>query len=378
MENEPVTDRNAGSANERVYNFSPGPAVLPLEVLERARDEMLSLPGVGISVLEISHRSPAFDRILEETLLGLRQLLSIGDDYEVLLMQGGASLQFSMVPMNLLRGRPGAADYILTGTWGQTGAKEARREGKVHVAWDGGATGYDRLPAAEEIRLSDSPEYVHVTSNETIQGVQWKHDPELGSAPLVCDCSSDFMSRPIAVPKYGLIYACAQKNAGIAGVTVVIIRKDLLERSRDDLPTMLDYRTYAKNGSRPNTPPVFAVYVLGLVCQWLRDSMGGLAAMNRHNAAKAKLLYDVLDASGGFYAGHARPECRSDMNVTFRLPDETLEKAFLKAATERQLVDLKGHRSVGGIRASIYNAMPVSGVESLRDYMLEFQRSQRS
>jgi phosphoserine aminotransferase len=378
MENEPVTDRNAGSANERVYNFSPGPAVLPLEVLERARDEMLSLPGVGISVLEISHRSPAFDRILEETLLGLRQLLGIGDDYEVLLMQGGASLQFSMVPMNLLRGRPGAADYILTGTWGQTGAKEARREGKVHVAWDGGATGYDRLPVAEEIRLSDSPEYVHVTSNETIQGVQWKHDPDPGSAPLVCDCSSDFMSRPIAVPKYGLIYACAQKNAGIAGVTVVIIRKDLLERSRDDLPTMLDYRTYAKNGSRPNTPPVFAVYVLGLVCQWLRDSMGGLAAMNRHNAAKAKLLYDVLDASGGFYAGHARPECRSDMNVTFRLPDETLEKAFLKAATERQLVDLKGHRSVGGIRASIYNAMPLSGVESLRDYMLEFQRSQRS
>ena len=378
MENEPVMDRSAGSANERVYNFSPGPAVLPLEVLERARDEMLSLPGVGISVLEISHRSPAFDRILEETLQALRQLLSIGDDYEVLLMQGGASLQFSMVPMNLLRGRPGAADYILTGTWGQTGAKEARREGKVHVAWDGGATGYDRLPAAEEISLSDHPEYVHVTSNETIQGVQWKHDPHPGAAPLVCDCSSDFMSRPIDVSQYGLIYACAQKNAGIAGVTVVIIRKDLLERSRDDLPTMLDYRTYAKNGSRPNTPPVFAVYVLGLVCEWLRKSMSGLAAMNRHNAAKAKLLYDVLDASGGFYAGHARPECRSDMNVTFRLPDETLEKAFLKAATARQLVDLKGHRSVGGIRASIYNAMPVSGVESLRDYMLEFQRSQRS
>jgi phosphoserine aminotransferase len=376
MENEPVTDRSAGSATERVYNFSPGPAVLPLEVLERARDEMLSLPGVGISVLEISHRSPAFDSILEETLQGLRQLLAIGDDYEVLLMQGGASLQFSMVPMNLLRGRQAAADYVITGTWGQTGAKEARREGKVHVAWDGSATGYDRLPDAKEIRLSDSPEYVHVTSNETIQGVQWKHDPDGSGAPLVCDCSSDFMSRPIAVSKYGLIYACAQKNAGIAGVTVVIIRKDLLERSRDDLPTMLDYRTYAKNGSRPNTPPVFAVYVLGLVCQWLRDSVGGLAAMNRHNAAKAKLLYDVLDASGGFYAGHARPECRSDMNVTFRLPDETLEKAFIKGATERRLVDLKGHRSVGGIRASIYNAMPVSGVESLRDYMLEFHRSQ--
>jgi phosphoserine aminotransferase len=339
---------------------------------------MLSLPGVGMSVLEISHRSPAFDQILENTLQSLRHLLGIGDDYEVLLMQGGASLQFSMVPMNLLRGREGAADYILTGTWGQTGAKEARREGKVHVAWDGGGTGFDRLPAAGEIRLSERPEYVHVTSNETIQGVQWKHDPVVGSAPLVCDCSSDFLSRPIDVPKYGLIYACAQKNAGIAGVTVVIVRKDLLERSRDDLPTMLDYRTYAKNGSRPNTPPVFAVYVLGLVCQWLRDSVGGLAAMNRHNTAKAKLLYDVLDASGGFYAGHASPQCRSDMNVTFRLPDETLEKAFIKGATERKLVDLKGHRSVGGIRASIYNAMPLAGVESLRDYMLEFQRSQRS
>ena len=378
MEYQPVTDRSVGSATERVYNFSPGPAVLPLKVLERARDEMLSLPGVGMSVLEISHRSPAFDRILEDTLQTLRQLLGIGDDYEVLLMQCGASLQFSMVPMNLLRSRQGAADYILTGTWGQTGAKEARREGKVHVAWDGGATAYDRLPAASEIQFSGNAEYVHVTSNETIQGVQWKHDPESGGAPLVCDCSSDFMSRPIAVSKYGLIYACAQKNAGIAGVTVVIMRKDLLERSRDDLPTMLDYRTYAKNGSRPNTPPVFAVYVLGLVCQWLRDSMSGLAAMNRHNAAKAKLLYDVLDASGGFYAGHARPECRSDMNVTFRLPDETLEKAFIKGATDRRLIDLKGHRSVGGIRASIYNAMPLSGVESLRDYMLEFQRSQRS
>jgi phosphoserine aminotransferase len=377
MENEPVTDRRVGSATERVFNFSPGPAVLPLEVLERARDEMLSLPGVGMSVLEISHRSPAFDQILENTLQSLRHLLGIGDDYEVLLMQGGASLQFSMVPMNLLRGREGAADYILTGTWGQTGAKEARREGKVHVAWDGSATGFDRLPAAGEIRLSDRPEYVHVTSNETIQGVQWKHDPLAGSAPLVCDCSSDFLSRPIDVPKYGLIYACAQKNAGIAGVTVVIVRKDLLERSRDDLPTMLDYRTYAKNGSRPNTPPVFAVYVLGLVCHWLRDTIGGLAAMNSHNVAKAKLLYDVLDASGGFYAGHASPQCRSDMNVTVRLPDETLEKAFIKAATERLLVDLKGHRSVGGIRASIYNAMPVAGVESLRDYMLEFQRQQR-
>ena len=374
----PVTDRSLASVDERVFNFSPGPAVLPLEVLERARDEMLALPGVGISVLEISHRSPAFDRILEETLADLKGLLGIGDSHEVVFLQGGASLQFSMVPMNLLRGQAGAADYVVTGTWGATAIKEARREGKVHVAWDGAATNYDRLPGADEIRLSTAPAYVHVTSNETIQGVQWKHDPHVGGAPLVCDCSSDFLSRPIDVAKYGLIYACAQKNAGIAGVTAVIIRKDLLERSRDDLPTMLDYRTHVKNGSRSNTPPVFAVYILGLVCRWIRDSVGGLESMARHNHAKAKLIYDVLDASGGFYAGHARPDCRSDMNVTFRLPDEATEKEFVKGAVARGLVDLKGHRSVGGIRASIYNAMPMEGVESLRDYMLEFQNARRA
>jgi phosphoserine aminotransferase len=369
---------HSSAAVDRVFNFSPGPAVLPLEVLQQAQAELIALPGVGMSVLEISHRSPPFDRILEETLQGIKDLLAIGDDHEVVLLQGGASLQFSMVPMNLLRGQSGAADYILTGTWGTTGAKEARREGRVHVAWDGGATGHDRLPARHVITLSDSPAYVHITSNETIQGVQWKHDPDVGGVPLVCDCSSDFLSRPIDVAKYGLIYACAQKNAGIAGVTAVIIRKDLLARSRDDLPTMLDYRTFVQNGSRPNTPPVFAVYILGLVCAWLRDRMGGLAGMHRHNVAKSRLLYDVLDASGGFYVGHARTDCRSDMNVTFRLPDEQLEKEFVKGASARGLMDLKGHRSVGGIRASIYNAMPVEGVEALRDYMLEFQRTQRA
>ena len=362
---------------DRVFNFSPGPAVLPLEVLERARDEMLSLPSVGMSVLEISHRSPAFDTILEETLQRIRGLLGIGDSHEIVFVQGGASLQFSMVPMNLLRGQSAAADYIITGTWGATGAKEARREGKVHVAWDGVATNHDRLPSDREASLSDTPAYVHITSNETIQGVQWKHDPDVGPAPLVCDCSSDFLSRPIDVSRYGLIYACAQKNAGIAGVTAVIIRKDLLERSRDDLPTMLDYRTFVKNGSRPNTPPVFAIYILGLVCRWIAERMGGLDGMARHNAAKAKLLYDVLDRSGGFYTGHARPECRSDMNVTFRVPDEAAEKAFVSGAAKRGLMDLKGHRSVGGIRASIYNAMPVAGVEALRDFMLDFQRERQ-
>jgi len=360
---------------ERVFNFSPGPAVLPLPVLEQAREELLALPGVGMSVLEISHRSPAFDRILEETLTGLRDLLGVGDDHEIVFLQGGASLQFSMVPMNLLRGREEKADYVLTGTWGVTAAKEARREGGVHVAWDGSATNYDTLPTDAAISLSERPAYVHLTSNETIQGVQWKQLPDLGDAPVVCDCSSDFLSRPIDVDRYGLIYACAQKNAGIAGVTVAIIRKDLLQRAADTLPKMLDYRTFVKEGSRPNTPPVFAVYILGLVCRWIRDEMGGLEGMAAHNAAKARIVYDVLDSSGGFFSGHARPECRSDMNVTFRLPNEILEKEFLAQAAARGLVDLKGHRSVGGIRASIYNAMPVEGVEALRDHMLAFMDS---
>lgn len=373
-----MTDRSLASVGERIFNFSPGPAVLPLAVLQQAQEELVTLPGVGMSVLEISHRNPVFDRILADTLQGLTDLLGIGADHEVIFLQGGASLQFSMVPMNLLRGQQAAADYIMTGTWGITGGKEARREGAVHVAWDGAATNYDRLPGADEIRLSKDPAYVHITSNETIQGVQWKREPAVNGAPLVCDCSSDFLSRPIDIAKYGLLYACAQKNAGIAGVTAVIIRKDLLERSRDELPTLLDYRTHVTNGSRPNTPPVFAVYILGLVCRWIRDTMGGLENMARHNAAKSKLLYDVLDGSAGFYAGHARPECRSDMNVTFRLPNELLEKEFVKAAADRGLIDLKGHRSVGGIRASIYNAMPVEGVESLRDLMIDFQKARQA
>jgi len=374
--------RGPARVADRVFNFSPGPAVLPLEVLERAREELLSLPGVGSSVLEISHRSPAFDRILEETLLGLRELLGVGGDHEIVLLQGGASLQFTMVPMNLLRGRDVPAEYVVTGTWGKTAAAEARREGPVRVAWDGAASNYDRLPTASDIDLSSDPAYVHVTSNETIQGVQWPgvpwpRDAGLGAAPLVCDASSDFLSRPVDIARHGLLYACAQKNAGIAGVTVVVIRRDVLDRCRDGLPKMLDYRTFVANDSRPNTPPVFAVYILGLVCRWLRDTIGGLAAMARLNAEKAALLYDVLDASGGFYAGHARPDCRSAMNVTFRLPNEALEKEFLAGALERGLVDLKGHRSVGGIRASIYNAMPREGVEALRDWMLEFRSLRR-
>jgi phosphoserine aminotransferase len=373
-----VTEAKRTTFADRLFNFSPGPAVLPVEVIERIQAELPTLPGVGSSILEISHRSPAFDRILEETVAELRGLLGVGNDHEILFLQGGASLQFSMIPMNLLRGTGRSADFLLTGTWGATAIKEARKEGAVHVAWDGAATRYDRLPAVADVRLSDAPAYVYMTSNETIQGVQWQTDPDFGPAPLVCDASSDFLSRPVAIDRYGLFYACAQKNAGIAGVTVVVIRRDLLERCPNGLPTMLDYRTHATNGSRANTPPVFAIYVLGLVCNWVRERMGGLPGMARHNAAKAKLLYDVLDASDGFYAGHARSDCRSTMNVTFRLPGEELEKEFVAGAARRGLVDLKGHRSVGGIRASIYNAMPMAGVEALRDYMIEFQSARQA
>ena len=370
-----ATEEFMARVADRVFNFSAGPAVLPLPVLEKAQDELLSLPGVGASVLEISHRSKAFDGILEKTLSNLKSLLGIGGDHEVVLLQGGASLQFSMVPMNFLAGHAGEANYIVTGTWGKGGLKEASRIGSSHVAWDGGENGYDRLPAAEEVALSKKPAYVHVTSNETIQGVQWQALPTFENIPLICDSSSDFLSRPVDISSYGMLYACAQKNAGIAGVTVAVIRRDLLERSQEELPAMLNYRTFVEKGSRPNTPPVFAVYILGLVCEWILKDVGGLEHIAARNAEKASKVYDVIDSSEGFFRGHACPASRSIMNVTFRLPSEELEAAFVKKATSEGLSDLKGHRSVGGIRASIYNAMPEDGVDALCQFMRDFKSS---
>jgi phosphoserine aminotransferase len=377
-----VTDHKGAAAGERggerLFNFSPGPAVLPLEVLEEIRRDMLCLPGVGSSILEISHRSPAFDEILAETRRGLGGLLGVPDTHEIVFLQGGANLQFSMIPMNLLRGQSEPADFIVTGTWGAGAANQAALEGSVAVSWDGKSCNYNRLPEPGEIAASPQAAYVHLTSNETIQGVQWKQMPQTGDAPLVCDASSDFLSRPVDVSKLGLLYACAQKNAGIAGVTVVVIRKELLQRSAASLPAMLSYKVHAEKDSRANTPPVFAIYVLNLVCRWIRDTHGDLDKLAAHNAAKAALLYDVLDTSEGFYTGHAATACRSDMNVTFRLPSEELEKAFVAEAAEEGLVDLQGHRSVGGIRASVYNAMPLAGVEKLRDFMTAFRQSHRS
>jgi phosphoserine aminotransferase len=361
------------AATDRVFNFSPGPAVLPLPVLEQAQRELVCLPGYGMSVLEMSHRSDGFLEILATAKRLLKELLGIPDNYKIIFLQGGSRLQFSMVPINLMRGQPQPPDYIVTGSWSKMALDEAKREGQVNVAWDGKATNFDRLPKASDLKLNAAASYAYCCSNETIQGVQFQAEPSSGGVPLVCDCSSDFLHRPLPIEKYGLIYACAQKNAGPAGVTSVIIRDDLVGRSPDNLHGYLSYKNHVKEDSLFNTPPTFAIYLMKLVLEWLRDEVGGLAKMHERNKAKARLLYDVIDSSGGFYRGHAQPDVRSLMNVTFRLPSEELEKQFVKEGEDRGLDGLKGHRSVGGIRASIYNAMPLAGVEALATFMREFK-----
>ncbi|TWT48890.1 3-phosphoserine/phosphohydroxythreonine transaminase [Botrimarina hoheduenensis] len=372
----------ATTPQQRVYNFSAGPAVLPVPVLEQVRDEMLCLPGVGASILEISHRGAAFTQIIESAEANLRKLLDISDDYAVLFIQGGSRLQFSMVPMNFI-GEHGAnpgksGDYLITGSWGKQALEEAVKVGPCRAVYNSKATNFDRLPApfcAGEAtpQYSDDAAFVHYTCNETIQGVQFPGEPETGGIPLVCDASSDFLHRKLDVSKYGLIYACAQKNAGPAGVTIVIVKKDLVASASDSLPVYCNYNTHIEANSLNNTPPTFAIYVVQLVTQWLLDTYGSLDAVHKNNAQKAKLLYDLLDESPDFYQGHAQPECRSLMNVAFRLPSEDLTAAFLSGGKQHGLTDLKGHRSVGGIRASIYNAMPIAGVETLRDYMVDFR-----
>ena len=356
----------------RIYNFSAGPAVLPLPVLEEAQRDLIALPGVGMSILEISHRSKTFDEVIQGAEADLRSLAGISDDYAVLFLQGGASLQFSMVPMNLLTAGA-TADYIVTGSWSQKAVKEAKKVGAVNIAATTEADNFTHVPAEGDLKLTDNAAYVHVTSNNTIFGTQWQTLPDAGGRPLVNDASSDIFSRPIDVSKHGVIYAGAQKNLGPSGLTLVIIRKDLLERSQASLPTMLNYKVQAENGSLYNTPPVFGVYILRLVLKWLIGN-GGLEAMAERNAKKAGMLYAEIDRTG-FYRGHARPDSRSTMNVTFRLPSEDLEKQFAKEATAAGLDGLKGHRSVGGLRASIYNAVPVEGVEALVQFMQEFERT---
>ena len=356
----------------RVFNFSAGPAVLPLPVLEQIRDEMLSLPGVGSSVLEISHRSKDFDAIIEDADARVRKVLNVPDDYEVLFLQGGAALQNVMIPANLLASKDQTADYIQTGAWGKKSAAEVKRYGNLNVAFDAADCNYNRLPEQSELSLTSGGAYVHLTSNETIQGVQYSALPDTGDVPIVADMSSDIFCRPVDVSKYGLIYACAQKNAGIAGVTLVIIRKDLLERS-GDLPSYLSFAIHADKGSRFNTPPSFGIYVTGLVCKWLEENIGGLEAMEKQNIAKSKMIYDIVDGSDGFYQGHAASaNDRSIMNCVFKLGTPELDADFVAKAGEAGMTTLKGHRSVGGIRASIYNAMPVEGVEALASFMKDY------
>jgi len=357
--------------SERIHNFSAGPAVLPLAVLEEAQRDLVMLPGVGMSILEISHRSKTFDEIIGRAESNLRELLNLPDNYHVLFLQGGASLQFSMIPMNFLP-KDASADYILTGSWGKKALKEAKKAGATNVAATMADGNFTRVPDQDELKLDPEAAYVHFTSNETIEGVEWKQEPEVGDVPLVCDASSDILSRPLPIEKYALIYAGAQKNMGPSGVTLVIVRDDLLARIPEGLHTMLDYRTHVEAKSLYNTPNTFGIYIIMLVTKWLQEK-GGLEAMYAENEAKAKILYDAIDATP-FYRGHADADSRSLMNVTFRLPSEELEKKFAVEATAAGLDGLKGHRSVGGIRASIYNAFPRAGVEALVSFMKEFER----
>jgi phosphoserine aminotransferase len=354
---------------DRVYNFSAGPCTLPVDVLEEIRDDLLNHKGAGMSVMEMSHRSKTYEAIHYAAMEDFRKLFRVPDNYKVLFLTGGASMQFSMIPIAFLRGR-GVADYITTGTWGKKSEESAMIEGKVNVIFDGKPTKYDRIPDWDKLNFTPGAEYVYFTSNETIQGVQFKEDPT-SDAPLVVDMCSDILSRPVDIDKYALIYAGAQKNMGPAGVTVVVIRDDFMEKNADGLSPMLDYREHAKADSIYNTPPCWNIYVCGLVYKnYLKN--GGLEGAQKRNEAKSKILYDAIDNSGGFYKGHAQLNCRSTMNVSFTLPSDDLTNAFVKEAETHKLDGLKGHRSVGGIRASIYNAFPEEGCRVLADFMKQF------
>lgn len=361
-------------SKKRIFNFSAGPAVLPETVLAEVADEMMCLPGAGASVLEISHRSKKFEAIIESARQNLRDLLGLPDRYQVLFLQGGASTQFSMIPMNFLTA-DAPAQYLRCGAWAKKAIKEAKKIGPVSILWDGEKNGFSDLPTQETFDKVTSGSYCHITSNETIEGVEFGYDPSTGKVPLVCDASSDFLHRPLEIENFSLIYAGAQKNVGPAGATIVIIDTDFLAQQKgENLPTMLDYKAMADADSMYNTPPAFSIYVIEKVTRWLKNDIGGLDAIHTRNKKKAGVLYDAIDGSGGFYRGHAANDNRSLMNVTFRLPNEDLEKLFIKEAEAAELDGLKGHRDVGGLRASIYNAFPPEGVDALVSFMKEFQK----
>jgi len=364
------------TGRDRIANFGAGPGALPEPVLREAQRDLWNIGGSGIGILEHSHRGKLFERVLGDAEQEIRRLAGVTDEYHVLFIQGGASLQFAMVPMNLLpAGR--TADYLVTGVWSQKALKEARLLGTTHVAATGEADAFTRIPAPEAIRYSGQPAYVHLTTNNTIYGTQWAALPPVpDGVPLVADASSDIFSRPLELPKYGVIYAGAQKNLGPSGITLVLARRDLVEGGAQQLPSMLQYRTYARERSLYNTPPTFAIYVVGLVAKWIQ-AQGGLAAMAARNEAKARLLYDFLDQSA-FFRGSVEPASRSRMNVCFRSPSEAQDAEFIAAAADRGLNGLKGHRSAGGMRASLYNAVTLEQVGALVDFMREWEAASPS
>jgi len=355
----------------RIYNFNAGPAALPLSVLEEVRESFLNFAGSGMSITEISHRSKLFDEVINDAVLRTKRLLKLDDGYKILFLQGGASLQFSMIPMNLLpEGK--TADYVDTGTWSSKAIKEAQILGKtVKVVASSKDKNYSYIPA--NVKFSNDAVYIHITSNNTIKGTQWAGFPDTGGIPLIADMSSDIMSRSFDPKPFGLIYAGAQKNIGPAGVCMVIIREDLLKTVPDNLPSMLKYTTFSSSNSLYNTPPCFSIYVIQLVLKWLEETVGGLDKIEEINKGKAGLLYDTID-SGGFYKGTAEKESRSLMNVTFRLPGEELEGKFIQEAAKNGFGGLKGHRSVGGCRASIYNATTLDAIKALTGFMKEFEK----
>ena len=355
---------------ERIFNFSAGPAALPLPVLEKAQREMLSLSGSGMSVMEVSHRSKHFAPILEAAESGLRELMNVPDNYSILFLQGGASFQFSMIPLNFLPAGK-TADYVITGAWGQKAIVEAKRCGNVRTIFNSAEDNFRSVPHVDELHFDPDAAYLHYTSNETIEGVEFHYEIDGSGVPVVCDASSNILSKPFDVEKYSLIYAGAQKNIGPSGVTVVIIRNDMFEQIPANQHSMLDYRKIAEADSMLNTPNTWGIYLVSLVCEWLREQ-GGVKAVEIRNRQKAALLYSAIDSSDGWYTGHAEPSARSQMNVTFRLPTPELETRFCEEAAANSMDGLAGHRSVGGIRASIYNAFPIEGVETLADFMKDF------
>ena len=353
----------------RAFNFCAGPAILPLEVLQQAQAELVDYQGSGMSIMEMSHRGKHYEAVHNEATANIRTLMNLSDDYAVLFLQGGASLQFAMVPMNFLPAGA-TADYVNAGSWGAAAVKQARLLGNVNIAADSEKDIPTRVPDAAECKLTPGASYLHLTSNETISGAQWKTFPKAG-APLICDMSSDILSRPVDYRQFALIYAGAQKNLGPSGVTLAVVRKDLAEKAAKTIPAMLRYQTHIENNSLYNTPPCYSIYILALTTRWLKNF--GLENMFRRNRDKARLLYDAIDASG-FYRGTAKKECRSDMNITFRLPTAELEERFCAEAAKAGMSQLKGHRSVGGVRASVYNAFPVDGVKALVAFMKEFEK----